>query len=293
MEEVKIRHRGRTVTENDIVFIRDLITRHGEASRRALSKLLCEAWNWRQTNGALRDMVCRGLMLELHRQGLIELPARRRRPPNNVVGRGAPRVVAVDSRPLRARLSVIQPLEIFQVRRTDRETLFRALIERHHYLGYTRPVGEHLKYIVYAGERPIACAAFSSAPRHLAPRDRFIGWGKEARRQNIHLLAYNTRFLILPWVEVPHLASHLLGRLQKRVSRDWEHLYGHPVHYLETFVDPGRFRGTCYLAANWKRLGLTTGRGKADQSKKPNRPKKEVLGYPLTKRFRQLLGCVE
>ncbi len=202
-------------------------------------------------------------------------------------------MVAVDSRPLRPRLSAIQPLEIFQVRRTDREKLFRALIERHHYLGYTRPVGEHLKYIVYAGERPIACAAFSSAPRHLAPRDRFIGWGKEARRQNIHLLAYNTRFLILPWVEVPHLASHLLGRLQKRVSRDWETLYEHPVHYLETFVDPGRFRGTCYLAANWKRLGLTTGRGKADQTKKPNRPKKEVLGYPLTKRFRQLLGCVE
>lgn len=293
MEEVKLKYRGRAVTATDIAFIRELIARHPEASRRALSKLLCEAWNWRQPNGELRDMVCRSLMLELYRAGLVELPAVRATPRNNVVERRRVARVPVDSTPIRYPLSEIQPLEFRQVRRTGEEQLFASLLQEHHYLRYTQPVGEHLKYLVYTKARPIACLAFSSAPRHLGPRDRFIGWSKEARRKNIRFLAYNTRFLIVPWVEVEHLASHILGRMARRLSRDWEDVYGHPVYYLETFVDPGRFRGTCYRAANWIVLGLTTGRGKADQTKRPNRPKKEVLGYPLTKGFRELLSSVE
>ncbi len=293
MDEVKLKYRGRAVTATDVAFIRELIARHPEASRRALSKLLCEAWRWRQPNGELRDMVCRSLMLELDRAGLIELPAVRATPPNNVVERRRVARVPVDSTPIRCPLSEIQPLEFRQVRRTGEERLFASLLQEHHYLRYTQPVGEHLKYLVYTKARPIACLAFSSAPRHLAPRDRFIGWSKEARRKNIRFLAYNTRFLILPWVEVEHLASHLLGRMARRLSRDWEEVYGHPVYYLETFVDPGRFRGTCYRAANWIVLGLTTGRGKADQTKRPNRPKKEVLGYPLNKHFRDLLSRLQ
>ena len=291
--KVKLSYRGRAVTAADVAFLSDLIVQHPEASRRRLSQLACEAWDWRQANGQLRDMVCRSLMLQLDRAGLIELPAVRCRPPNNVVERRAPPAAELDTTPIRSALKDIQPLDIRQVRRSAEERLFCALVSGHHYLGYTQPVGEHLKYLIFADGRPIAAIAWSSAPRHLGPRDRFIGWSKEARRRNIRFLAYNTRFLILPWVEVPHLASHLLGRMARAISRDWERFYRHPIYYLETFVDPGRFRGTCYLAANWKRLGLTTGRGKADQTKKPNRPKKEVLGYPLTKRFRQLLGCVE
>ncbi len=151
------------------------------------------------------------------------------------------------------------------------------------------PVGEHLKYVVYAQDRPIACLGWSSAPRHLGPRDRFIGWSAEARRRNIRFLAYNTRFLILPFVKVPHLGSHILACMARRLPLDWERIYGHSIYYLETFVDPGRFRGTTYRAANWMMLGLTTGRGKDDQTKKPNRPLKEVLGYPITKDFRRRL----
>jgi hypothetical protein len=135
----------------------------------------------------------------------------------------------------------------------------------------------------------VACLAWSSAPRHIGSRDRYIGWNAEARKRNIHLIAYNTRFLILPWVRVPHLASHILGRMAAALSQDWEQMYGHPVYFAETFVDPGRFRGTCYRAANWQFLGLTTGRGKNDHTYKPNRPIKEVLGLPLTPRFRELL----
>ena len=287
--EVRLRYRGRELTDDDIAQIRTLITEHPEASRRALSVLLCEAWDWRQPNGHLRDMVCRGLMLALHRAGWIELPPVRRRTCNNVIARSRPAPSSVDALPLRARLSEIRPLEIRQVRRTTHEALFDGLIEEHHYLGYTRPVGEHLKYLIWAGGRPIAGLSWSSAPRHLGPRDRFIGWSAEARRRNIRYLAYNSRFLILPWVDVAHLASHLLGRMARVISQDWARFYGHPIFYLETFVDPARFRGTCYRAANWQALGLTTGRGKDAPTHQPTRPKKEVLGYPLVADFRQRL----
>ena len=189
--EVKFKYRDREVTASDIAFIQALIAEDPGASRRGLSKKLCEAWNWVQTNGALRDMVCRSLMLELHRAGLIELPPVRCRPPNNVLQKRVPGAVAVDSTTLRAPLTELQPLAFRQVRRTEHEHLFGALLQAHHYLGYTRPVGEHLKYLVYAKERPVACFAWSSAPRHLAPRDHFIGWSAQARRQNIRFIAYN------------------------------------------------------------------------------------------------------
>lgn len=287
-------YRGRVVTTTDIEFIRDLITEHPQASRYALSRKLCESWGWVQANGAPRDMVCRGLMLELHRAGHITLPAVRRKPAvNPLAERRSPCLVEVERTPLRGSLGQLRPLELRQVRRSGSERLFNSLIEEHHYLGYTQPVGEHLKYLVLSGSQPVACFAWSSAPRHLGPRDRFIGWSAEARRQNIGYLAYNSRFLILPWVRVPHLASHLLGRMARVVAEDWERVYTHPVYYLETFVDPTRFAGTCYRAANWKYLGLTTGRGKDDQTNRPNRPFKEVLGYPLSRRFRELLGRVE
>jgi hypothetical protein len=291
--DARLTYRGRAVTDADVAFIDQLIAAHPTASRRALSKKLCEAWNWVQPNGALRDMVCRGLMLALHRAGHIHLPPQRYIPPNSLAKHHRPAVVAdIDRTPVCGSLSAVRPLEFRLVRRTNQEPLFNRLIEQYHYLGYTQPVGEHLKYLVYSQERPIACLAWSSAPRHLGCRDRFIGWSIEARRRNIRFIAYNLRFLILPWVEVPHLASHILGRMVRVLPEDWERVYGHPVYFLETFVDPQRFRGTCYRAANWIVLGRTTGRGKDDQTWRPNRPIKEVLGYPLRQDFRPRLGQV-
>ena len=290
------KHRGRVVTQADLEFIRHLIAEHPEASRRDLSKKLCQAWNWRQPNGALRDMVCRSLMLGLHRAGQIQLPPVRWINPNPLARRGRertkPSAAVVDTTPICGDLTGIRPLEFRQVRRTSEEPLFNSLIEQHHYLGYIQPVGEQLKYLVYAQDRPIACLAWSSAPRHLACRDRFIGWSTQARRRNIRFLAYNNRYLLLPWVRIEHLASHILGRMARFLAEDWDRCYGHPVYYLETFVDPERFRGTCYRAANWILLGRTTGRGKDDLSHRPNRPIKEVLGLPLEKNFRQLLATV-
>jgi Domain of unknown function (DUF4338) len=283
------RYRGRAITAEDIVFIRQFIAANASLSRRKLSTKLCEAWDWKQANGAWRDMVCRGLLLMLHRAGEIGLPAIRQVSLNPFLRREKPQAVSVDATPIRGALAGIRPISLQQVRRTSEEPLFNSLIEQHHYLGYEQPVGEHLKYLVWAQGRPIACMAWSSAPRHLGSRDRHIGWSGEARRRNIRFVAYNTRFLILPWVEVPHLASHILGSIASSLSKDWEHLYDHPVYFAETFIDPGRFRGTCYRAANWKLLGLTTGRGKDDMTHRPNRPVKEVLGYALTPRFRELL----
>jgi uncharacterized protein DUF4338 len=284
------RYRGRVITAEDILFIRQLIVQNPGLSRRRLSEKLCEAWDWKQANGALRDMVCRGLLLMLHRAGEIELPAIRQISLNPFVRRERPQPMLIDMAPLTGTLTDIRPISPQQVRRTSDEPLFNSLMEHHHYLGYEQPVGEHLKYLVWAQGRPIACMAWSSAPRHLGSRDRHIGWSAEARKRNIRFVAYNTRFLILPWVQVPHLASHILGRIAGSLSNDWEQLYGHPVYFAETFIDPGRFRGTCYRAANWKLLGLTTGRGKDSTSKRPNRSIKEVLGYPLTPHFRELLS---
>jgi hypothetical protein len=292
--------RGRTIRDADIASIRQIMAQHPRASRRKLSVLVCQAWDWRQTNGAWRDMLCRSLMLMLHRAGHIELPPQRQFSANPLTRRAKPATdFLVDPTPIPGPLPALLPLAIAQVRRTSEEALFNGLVERYHYLGYTRSVGEHLKYLIYAKDlsawghapacRPVACMAWSSGPWHMGPRDRFIGWSPAVRRRNLHLLAYNTRFLILPWARVPHLASHILGRMVRVISADWQRLYGHPVHYLETFVDQERFHGTCYRAANWVHLGQTTGRGIREKSRKVTRSIKDVLGYPLSKDFRAKL----
>jgi Druantia protein DruA len=288
--ELELTYRGKVVNGDDIAFINQLIAEHPDDSRRALSKKLCLAWNWIQPNGTLRDMVCRGLMLQLYRAGHISLPEKRNNPCNPFVDRKKPAKADVDQSPIDVPLRQLKPLKFCQVRRSPSEKLYNSLIQQHHYLGYCHPVGEQLKYIVYSANRPIACLGWSSAPRHIGCRDRHIGWSQRLRKERIHLLAYNTRFLILPWVRVKHLASHILGRMARGLSADWQAVYSHPIYYLETFVDKQRFAGTCYKAANWTCLGETTGRGKADQTHRPNRSIKAVWGYPLGKQFRKRLG---
>lgn len=287
--EVVLRYRGRDVSGADVAFIQELIEKHPEQSRRKLSQTLCEAWNWVQANGHLRDMVCRGLMLELHRRELIQLPPKRSSPANPLLQRARPKRIGVVSDPIEGSLKELGSVELYQVRRSSEESLVKSLIEQYHYLGYAHPVGEHLKYLVTAHRRPLGCFCWSSAPRRLGPRDRYIGWSQLSRKQNIRYIAYQSRFLILPWVRVPHLASHLLGRMSRQLSADWQRVYAHPIYYTETFVDPTRFAGTCYRAANWVYLGLTTGRGPKDQTRKPNRTLKQVYGYPLHRRFRRKL----
>jgi Domain of unknown function (DUF4338) len=285
-----IRYRGRIFTERDIEDVRELIARYPGRSRFFLSKELCRLWDWTQANGVPRDMVCRSLLLKLHMEGRIILPPPRLVPTWLRGPRKPPARIDVDDSPCDVSLAGLAPLSLHMVRRTPLETLYKGLIEEHHYLGFIRPVGEHLEYIVFSGDRPVACIGFSSAPRHIGARDHYLGWNREERIANLHKIAINTRFLILPWVRVPHLASHLLGQIARRISADWERAYSHRIVWLETFVDPMRgFTGTCYRAANWHYLGLTTGRGKNDHTRKPNRSLKYVFGYPLVKDFRKAL----
>jgi len=280
-------YRGRAITTEAVAFVRAQLVAHPGVTRRALSRQLCEAWDWRQPNGTLCDALCRSLLLRLHRAGHVTLPPGRWTP--GVRRRPEPAPVLVDRTVITGPLAALRPLTFHQVRRTPDERLVDSLLAQYHYLGYQYPVGEHLKYLVEAQGRPVGCVTWSSAPRHLGARDRFIGWSPEVRQRNLRLVAYNTRFLILPWVQVPHLASHVLGRMAARVAADWRAVYGHPIYFLETFVDPARFRGTCYRAANWIVLGRTTGRGKAAPSLAPTRSIKEILGLPLTPDFRARL----
>ncbi len=291
---LSIRYRGRDYQASDIQFVQQLIDQNPDLTRRGLSAKLCEAWNWVQANGALRDMVCRGFMLQLHRAGLILLPPKSCSPANPLARPRKPQTRPdMKWEPLASTLADLGPLRIAQVRRSPHEKLFGQLMQTHHYLGYTQPVGEHLKYLVWARDIPIACLAWSSAPRRLGCRDRYIGWPPAVRRRNIHRIAYNTRFVILPWARTPHLASHLLGRITRRISADWRALYHHPIYLLETFVDPERFCGACYRAANWIELGATTGRGKEDQTHRPNRSLKVHWVYPLSRDFRERLQAAD
>jgi hypothetical protein len=288
--ELGLTYRGRRITAADLTTIRALLTTTPGVSRRALSLALCDQWQWRQPNGLPCDAICRGLLLWLHRGGHIELPPPQWTSHKPWRPRTSASPVLLDTTPIETSLRTLGPLAFHQVRRTPDERLFNSLLAQYHYLGYQQPVGAHLKYLVVAGDRPVAAFAWGSAPGALGLRDRFIGWSAEARRRNVRLLAYNPRFLIVPWVRVPHLASHLLGRMAARLSRDWQQIYGHPIYWLETFVDPARFRGTCYRAANWIVLGRTSGRGHRAPTKQATRPIKEVLGYPLMPDFRARLA---
>lgn len=289
MSDVLLSYRGRAIRPADVLFLRDLIASNPQLSRRSLSAKVCQAWNWVQPNGRLRDMVCRSLMLVLHRAGHIQLPPPRLQAINNAIlhRRVAP-LEFCDTTPIQGTLAGLGSLQIRLVRRSEGESLFNTLLQQYHYLGFSRPVGEHLKYLVFCGDRPIACLAWNSGPLKLKLRDQFVGAPRPAYAHNLHLIAYNSRYLIAPWVKVPHLASHLLGRIARRISADWRELYHHPIHLLESFVDVERFKGTCYRAANWTCVGRSEGRGTKSQTGDQTSIK-ELWAYPLSPDFRNKL----
>jgi len=281
MSDVVLSYRGREIGVCEVSFLRELIARNPGWSRHALSKEVCRAWDWVQANGQLRDMVCRSLMLALHRAGHIELPAPRFKAVNNaIVHRRVAPLEYCDTTPIEGSLGSLGALEIRLVRRAQGEDLFDSLLKEYHYLGFSRPVGEHLKYLVLCGDRPLACLAWNSGPLKLNLRDAFVGAPRQAYAHNLHFIAYNSRYLIVPWARVPHLASHLLGRIARRISADWQELYHHRIYLLESFVDIQRFKGTSYRAANWRCVGRSAGRG--TKSKSHARTSiKELWVYPL------------
>lgn len=283
---------GRKLDVEDILQIRHLISDHPDWSRRRLSEVLCSEWDWRNGSGRLKDMATRTLLVKLDARGLIQLPARRRAPSNRMAARHAQRRLW-DSTPITGALRDLEPLTLHEVS-TDgaARSRFAAALAEFHYLGYRGTVGENLQYTVTDKEgRLLACLLFGSAAWKCKSRDSFIGWNPDQRQRNLHLITNNTRFLILPFVRAPHLASWILGRVLRRLSADWQNKYGHPILLVETFVERERFAGTSYKAANWLRIGSTTGRSRQDRQRILQVPVKDVYVYPLHHRFREELSA--
>lgn len=282
---------GREIRQDDIAHIQQLLSDHPDWKRSRLSRELCADWDWRTPTGQIKDMACRTLLLKLERKGLITLPPRQGSANVNALRNRDIPVVVYACEPIQGDLGDLIPLTLTQVvTRTGRD-LFRCLLSRHHYLGFKNTVGENLAYLIQDNRgRPLGCLLFGSAAWKAADRDRFIGWSAAVRKMNLHLLTSNTRFLLLPWVSVPNLASHVLSRVTQRLSRDWQNKYGHPILCLETFVDKSRFQGTCYRAANWIPVGQTTGRTRNDRDHQLVTPIKEILLYPLSRQARQVLN---
>jgi hypothetical protein len=285
---------GRIVQPADIQWLQTWIVDHPSWSRYRLACELCKLWDWTSPTGQLKDFAARSFLLKLSTRGSITLPAIREekqrvrgyiRPiPASFIEPQQPPAVA-------SNLAELTPLSlIIPASGSPEEHLFDHYLATHHYLGFQRTTGENLKYVVRDRHgRHLACLLFGAAAWKTKPRDQFIGWSDTIRTRRLPWVANNTRFLILPWVRVPHLASHLLATILKRISADWQQKYGHPLHLVETFVERGRFRGICYQAANWKLVGQTKGRSRQDRYSNLIVPVKDIYLYPLTPRFRESL----
>lgn len=280
---------GRTVHPEDICLIRQWIQENPSSNRTHLSRELCRRWNWRALSGRYKDMACRSLLLKLEKMGYVTLPPRHSPSKNAFRNRSIP-YVAHPTSPIQDHLGALLPLRIETIEKGPAQHLLACLLARYHYLGYCGSVGQNMKYLVSnSSGSPLACLLFGSAAWKIAPRDTFLGWDVPTRKRHLHWVTNNMRFLILPWVRVPHLASYILSRITKRISADWITKYGHPIYLLETFVDCHRFHGTCYKAANWILVGQTQGRTRNDPSNTLRVSIKDVYLYPLSPAFRELL----
>ena len=281
---------GRQIGPMDLALIRQLIGQHPEWSRWRLSQRLCQLWDWRNPAGQWKDMASRALLLKLEQRGHIQLPARRRQAFNRM--RQAKVLPLVwDQSPRRGSLSELGPLQLSEVSsdRWARQQL-RSALAQFHYLGFGGSVGENLQYVVRdARGQWLAGLVFGSAAWKCQDRDRFIGWTAEQRQRQLCYITNNSRFLILPWIGVQHLASWVLSAVARRLSRDWQAKYGHPIYLIETFVEGDRFRGTAYQAANWLKVGATTGRTRQDRQGVIQQPVKDIYVYPLQRNFREEL----
>lgn len=280
---------GRKVTPENIHFIRRLIEGNPSWHRTRISRELCAQWKWCTEIGQPKDMACRSLLLKLEEQGHIKLPARIKSAQNSARNKSL-QYVLHSNIPIDSHMRSLLPLRIILVQNREEDGLFKTLLSLYHYLGYSGTVGENIKYIVYdRANNPLACLLFGSAAWKTMARDSFIDWDAESRKRNLYLITNNMRFLILPWVRVAHLASHVLGHIARRINSDWENKYGHSIYLLETFVERERFRGTCYKAANWQYVGQTKGRTRNDRYNSIQTPIKDIYLYPLTKNFRRAL----
>jgi hypothetical protein len=281
---------GRPMGPAELEQVRGLLAAPPDWSRYRLSRDLCRVWNWRSLTGQIKDMAARALLLKLEQRGWVALPARRHLSPNRMRHKQI-RCLPHPTDPIVGCLSELQPLQIQALsRQSEARPLFDWLLHQYHYLGYTSAVGQNVHYLVRDRQgRDLACVLFGAAAWKTQARDVFIGWTAAQRQARLGRVANNSRFLILPWVRVPELASHILGQVARRIAADWLARYGQRVALLETFVERGRFRGSCYRAANWICVGQTQGRTRQDRQHVLQAPVKDVLVYPLQADFRKAL----
>ena len=279
------------IAAKDTKSIQELIHDNPSWGRTQISRELCGLWNWYTPNGKLKDIACRKYLLKLHRRGDITLPpllrSRRSYAPNREIS-DVPHSV----NEIHEGLQALTPLLITPILANNScRRLFKCFINRYHYLGYPRNLGENVWYLVFDRyERPLACLLFASAAWKVAPRDVLIGWDAQTRQRNLMFLTNNSRFLLLPWVRVKNLASHILAQVVKRLSDDWMLRYHHCVYLIETFVDSSKFDGASYRAANWVYVGETKGRTRQDRFSTIQVPNKGIYLYPLSKNFQEDLN---
>ena len=284
---------GRTLSSDDLARVRALIAEHPQWHRTAISRQLCELWNWRNPLGRIKDMAARTLLLKLQARGLIELPAPQRRthrPRAQAPPSLPPELPGLFPAAINGSLKLLQPVSLELAHTPQLRRQLRQMLAQYHYRGFNGAVGENVQYLARDAQgRELAVMVFGAAAWKVADRDRFIGWRPEQRAQRLELIANQQRFLILPWVRVPHLASHLLALASRRLSQDWRSRYGHPIWLMETFVESDRFTGTAYKAAGWLCLGQTTGRTRQDREHTLQTTPKTVWVRELHPHFRQHL----
>ena len=276
---------GRIITRDDLMLFRQIIAQNPSDLRQHISRKVCLELDWYKPDGGLKDMSARLLLLKLHQSGLIQLP-----PPQSVNNnnRKSPRRTPAGEPacPIEEPLSNLMPLKLQRVTSKTDSALWNELIDRYHYLGYAKLVGAQIRYLVHSQFGPVAAFAFSAAAWKAKPRDAWIGWTQEQRNHHLQLVVNNSRFLILPWVNVKNLASKLLSMVAQQLPDDWQSSYGYTPVLMETFVDIDRFKGTCYRAANWIHVGCTQGRGRYDRLHENKVSVKDMYLFPLKKNFR-------
>lgn len=281
------RYSGRDFTPDELALIREVVESCSGLSRKELAQTVCELLGWKRPSGALKAQECREFLERLESAGVLGLPKKQRRRPVGSRTRIPVTARGERGRDLVGEVGEFAPIQLEAVATADQRLLFRELVGRHHYLGHAVPFGAHLRYLVYAS-RPertvVGCVQFSSPAWRMAVRDLWIGWDDATRLLNLQRIVNNSRFLILPWVRVKNLASVVLSLTARRVSADWPRRYGVEVLLIETLVDTSRYSGHCYRAANWTRLGETSGRGRMDREHlRHGAATKTVLVYPLVK----------
>lgn len=284
------RYCGRIFTAQEIEWIRNLIASDPQLHRLALSRMVCQELQWLRPNGRIKDMSCRVAMLRMHRDGLICLPAPKKKNSNGQQWRREFSAGSDPQKPISIPAGQLGQLVLHPVATVSDARLWNELIQRYHYLGHKPLPGAQVKYLVFSACGDLLAAlGFAAAAWKGAPRDKFIQWNLVQRVRNLHLIVNNARFLILPWVTSKNLASRILSLAAKQLPFYWQSRYNYQPVLLETFVQKDRFKGTCYRAANWILLGQTQGRGKLDRFNKYSLPIKDIFVYPLNKDFRAIL----